>query len=476
MKLHDTLTDKNISVEKLLRDKEPVRLFVCGPTVYDHSHIGHARAYLVYDAFVRYLRSRGLSVFYLQNITDIDDKIIDRAWERRIPSGKFAREIERSYLRDMKRLGVTSVDRYARATDHIADIQHQIERLLAGGYAYITRSGVYFSVRKFAGYGKLSRQDVDELRAGWRIDPDPDKQDPLDFAMWKFKKHDYEPSWSSPWKSALNPDGTGRPGWHIEDTAIAEKYFGLSYDLHGGATDLKFPHHEAEVALAETLLSLSPATRKKHFVRIWMHAGLLNIRKEKMSKSAGNMVFIKDFLANHSSESLRLMVLMHHYRSPLDYSDELARQAETAYGSLLAFIGKLSFSARPIAPPADAVTRAAAAAKKKFAAALDDDFNTPKALAALFEFMNACEPRVWAYSAADARAIADALRQSLETIGFSLRPGRISVSARLIAAARAAARRRGLFSVSDALRSFLERSGYAVEDTPLGQWLWRNIF
>ncbi|MEK7146691.1 MAG: cysteine--tRNA ligase, partial [Patescibacteria group bacterium] len=279
LKIYNTLSGKKESLKKPAN--RALKLFVCGPTVYDYSHIGHARTYLFFDIFARYLKSLGFKTFYLQNITDIDDKIINRANREKKNISAVARFFEKEYYRDMKTLAVESVDCYGKAGDFIKEIQRQIQTLVKKGFAYKTKNGVYFEVKKFKNFGKLSRQNLNALRPGWRIEPDPGKKDPLDFALWKFSEQ--KPYWPSLW-------GKGRPGWHIEDTAITGKIFGSQYDLHGGGNDLKFPHHEAEIAQAES------ASGKKPFVKIWLHTGFLLVNGEKMSKSLGNFITIKDFL------------------------------------------------------------------------------------------------------------------------------------------------------------------------------------
>ncbi|HMB17653.1 MAG TPA: cysteine--tRNA ligase, partial [Candidatus Paceibacterota bacterium] len=312
MKIQDTLRDKKIEIKK---DKEN-HMFVCGPTVYDYSHIGHARTYLVFDLFVRYLKSQDFKIKYVQNITNIDDKIIERGKKQNKNPLKIADKFEKKYYQDMENLGIDTVDHYVKATDVIPEIISQVKKLIEKDFAYQTKTGIYFKVRKFKDYGKLSNQDIDALKSGSRVKTAEDKEDPLDFALWKLnqpkskikpdKKQpifiNNEPAWKSPW-------GWGRPGWHIEDTAISEKFFGPQYEIHGGAEDLKFPHHESEIAQQEA------ASGKKPFVKIWMHTGFLTVESKKMGKSLHNFITIRDFLKNHAPETLRFMVMSHHYRS-----------------------------------------------------------------------------------------------------------------------------------------------------------------
>ena len=291
-----------------------INLFVCGPTVYDDSHIGHARTYIAFDVVARYLKYKGYSVFYLQNITDVDDKIIQRAAETGASPRSLAKRFEQRYLEDMHALGVTNVNYYARATEHIPEIIGQIERLSELGFAYETETGIYFDESRFEDFGKLSHQNVEDLKKH-RIEPDPTKRNPGDFSLWKKRQDGEEVTWDSPW-------GKGRPGWHIEDTAITETYFGAQYDIHGGAMDLIFPHHEAEIAQMEA------TSGKKPLVRYWMHTGFLNVKGEKMSKSLGNFTTIRDMLQKYEADAFRFFVLLAHYRSPIDFSEEALEQAQ----------------------------------------------------------------------------------------------------------------------------------------------------
>ncbi len=312
IKIYNTLTRSKENFKPLNGNR--IKLFVCGPTVYDYSHIGHARTYISFDVIARYLKYRGFSVFYLQNITDIDDKIINRA----ISTGKdpldLAREFEAEYLKDMESLGVENVNLYARATEHIEEIKAQIETLLEAGFAYETDNGVYFDISKYPDFGKLSNRKIEDLNVH-RISPDSNKRNPEDFALWK--KKDKELVWNSPW-------GAGRPGWHIEDTAITEEYFGPQYDIHGGGLDLIFPHHEAEIAQMES------ASGKKPMVRYWMHTGFLNVKGEKMSKSLGNFITIKELIKKYPPEVFRFFVISTHYRSPIDFSHEILEQSQNS--------------------------------------------------------------------------------------------------------------------------------------------------
>ncbi|MEK7537914.1 MAG: cysteine--tRNA ligase, partial [Patescibacteria group bacterium] len=308
LKIYNTLSGKK-DLFKPIKGRQ-VNLFVCGPTVYDYSHLGHARAYIIFDAFVKYLRHLGFKVFYLQNITNIDDKIIARAREKNVAPKNLAKPFEKEYLNDMKLLGVDSVSKYARATDYIKEIISQVQRLEEKGFAYkIEEDGIYYNIAKFKDYGKLAGRTVLQADDGVsRIDYSKDKKNRGDFCLWKLKQSEQEPSWNSPW-------GQGRPGWHIEDTAITEKFFGPQYDIHGGARDLIFPHHQAEVAQMEAI------SGKKPLVKYWMHAGFLTVNHTKMSKSLGNFITISDFTKRCAPNYLRFFIVKNSWRSPMDYSE-----------------------------------------------------------------------------------------------------------------------------------------------------------
>lgn len=369
--IYNTMTRQK---EPLKINENKIKLFVCGPTVYDHSHIGHARTYISFDVIVRYLKHEGYSVFYLQNITDIDDKIINRAKEQKTDPLELSHKFEKEYLNDMKTLNVNNVNFYARATEHMDEIIAQIEDLIEKGYAYDTPTGVYFNVNKKEDFGKLSNRNLDDLQ-NTRIDIDTTKKDPKDFALWK--KQDEKPYWDSPW-------GKGRPGWHIEDTAITESYFGPQYDIHGGGLDLIFPHHDAEIAQMEA------ASGKEPLVQYWMHTGFLNVQGEKMSKSLGNFITIKKLLENYEPDVYRFFVLSTHYRSPIDFSDNILKQAENSLKRLQNTV-KLTQEQQmknnlPENDDTYNIKDKLELFKTEFFNAMNNDFNTPIALSNLFDF------------------------------------------------------------------------------------------
>ncbi|MDX1608125.1 MAG: cysteine--tRNA ligase [Candidatus Spechtbacterales bacterium] len=371
MKLYDTLTKEKKGL-KPLKDKE-VGIFVCGPTVYDLSHIGHARTYVAFDMFVKYLRHAGYKVNYIQNITDIDDKIIKRAKENNEDTRQLAKRFEEEYYKDMASLGINSVDSYRRATDHIDEIISQVERLLKEGFAYeIENDGIYFNISKFKDYGKLSGRTAEAAEdATSRIDESVNKKNKGDFALWKLSKP-AEPKWPSPW-------GDGRPGWHIEDTAITEKHLGEQYDIPGGARDLIFPHHEAEIAQMEAI------SGKKPLVNYWMHSGFLTVGGEKMGKSLGNFVTIREALENYSPQTLRLFFITKHYRSPIDFTQEGLQEAKSNTEKIEEFLLNLE---KIKINNEKGELKEIQTYMQNFWNYLEDDFNTPRAFAELFQLIN----------------------------------------------------------------------------------------
>ncbi len=475
MKLFNTLSNQKEALEKPIG--RPLNLFVCGPTVYDAAHLGHARTYIAFDALVRFLRSQEWSVFYLQNITDIDDKIIERARERGVKPAKLSAEYGKAYKKTMKKIGVASVDTYAEASEYIPQIVSQVEALIAKGFAYrIEGSGYYFDITTFPDYGKLSGRTVEQAEdAVTRIDVGIRKKNRGDFALWKFvdvpvkdqsKKFTHvqgEPAW----KASL---GWGRPGWHIEDTAISEAFFGPQYDVHGGAEDLKFPHHEAEIAQQEA------ASGKKPFVKMWLHTGFMRVKGEKMSKSLKNFVTIDEFLEKHSAVALRWLILSHHYRSPINFDDAAVEQAERVLASLQETLDRLYFISRRGAR-GSAQSRMFNLDERSMRAlwnnALNDDFNTPEAFGAVFSFIHELNASLWSLSRKEAKHAITHIAQAFETVGIELTPAKPSREAQSLAEERELYRGSKQFAQADALREKLLSLGYTVDDTPLGAFVRR---
>ena len=377
LNVYNTLSGKKEEFVPL-KDGE-VGMYACGVTVYDHSHLGHARGAVVFDVIRRYLMHKGYRVKYVRNFTDVDDKIIKRAAELGVGWKDIAEKYTLEYIKDMDALGVDRPDVEPKATDHIGEIIEIVKRLVERGYAYASGGDVFFSVRKFEGYGKLSKKPIDEMESGARVDVNEQKKDPLDFALWKASKPG-EPSWGSPW-------GPGRPGWHIECSAMSAKHLGDTFDIHCGGMDLQFPHHENEIAQSE-------AASGRMFVKYWMHNGFVNVNKEKMSKSLGNFFTIKEILAAYEPEAIRLFLLSTHYRHPIDFSGQSLRDAKAALdryytmkealdGALMGYKaggGQVSDAAR-------ALDEKTSEFNARFYEAMDDDFNTSAVIGAIFEMV-----------------------------------------------------------------------------------------
>ncbi len=482
MQIWNTLSGRKDEVVK--PEGRPLYLFVCGPTVYDYSHIGHARTYIVFDTFVRWLRHANLPVFYLQNITNVDDKIIARAKEENKNPIRLADFFYSAHLKDMEALSVESVDKYAPATDFIPDIVKQIKTLREKGFAYeIEGDGIYFDVAKFPEYGKLSGRTAAQAEDSVsRIDESVRKRNKADFALWKFPKTAVPKTFPNKFrKFVLTQDGEpiwrtelgwGRPGWHIEDTAISERYFGPQYDIHGGGIDIKFPHHEAEIAQQES------ASGKKPFVKIWMHAGHLTINGKKMSKSLGNFVTIRDALKKYPPAVLRWFFLSAHYRTPVDYSPESINQIKTVYDRTRVFIEKLKLAAtikikeRRVSDlnVAESIQKTS----EEFENAMNDDFNTPLALASLLDLMGKFQEQIWNLGSDEAMELREFLEKSFNTFGITFKTAVIPQNVRKLAAERELCRVNKQFVQSDALRKEIGVLGYSIEDTPQGPFVYKN--
>jgi cysteinyl-tRNA synthetase len=367
VKLYNTLSRR---VENLDLQDQTVRMYVCGVTVYDNSHIGHARTIIIFDVLRRYLLSRGYKVIFVQNFTDVDDKIINRAKAEGKKADEISEKYIDSYFRDFGGLNVMRADYHPKATEHINEMIQLIDGLMKKGHAYLTLNGVYFRVKSFPGYGKLSKKSVDELESGARIEVDPSKEDPLDFALWKF--YSDEPVWSSPW-------GNGRPGWHIECSAMSHKYLGDTLEIHGGGYDLLFPHHENEIAQSESYTG-------KQFAKIWVHTGMVTINSQKMSKSLGNIVTIEQALKTWGTSPLRLYCLSVHYSKPLDYTNELLKESIQRWRQIETCAYELRFAVGG-GGEIDSMRRLCDESMQAFEAAMDDDMNTSFAVTEFVKFV-----------------------------------------------------------------------------------------
>lgn len=459
MKVYNTLSRQK--EEFRARDNE-VRMYVCGITPYADAHVGHAMSYLIFDAIRRYLEYAGYAVKHVQNFTDIDDKIIERAQRLGISPRELAERHISQFHEDMQRLNVLPAHVYPRATEEVGPIVALIRGLVEKGYAYEAGGDVYFRVTRLPDYGKLSHRSLDEMRAGARIEVGEQKENPLDFALWKAAKPG-EPFWESPW-------GHGRPGWHIECSAMSLKYLGEQIDIHGGGQDLIFPHHENEIAQSESYTGVKP------FVRYWLHNGLLQLGGEKMSKSLGNLVTIREAVEQHGADALRLFVLTSHYRSPLTYTDESLEAAERGVERLRA----AAFAEPPARDAASqeavaALAEATARARLAFTAAMEDDFNTPGAVASLFDLARdvnrAREHGVGGEALSRAQRT---LRELAGVLGFTLseRESVETVAAQpfieLLLQVRKDLRAAKQYALADKIRDQLAALGVAVEDRPEG--------
>ncbi|HEY7887569.1 MAG TPA: cysteine--tRNA ligase [Steroidobacteraceae bacterium] len=472
IRIHNSLTGEKQPLKPITPGE--VRMYVCGLTVYDFMHIGHARMMVVFDVVKRYLRYRGFSVTHVRNITDIDDRIIKRAAENGEPIGALTERFITAMNEDCDALGVVRPDFEPRATQYLPPIIAMVEKLIEGGYAYLAPNGdVMYAVAKFEGYGRLSGKRLAELRAGARVEVDEAKRDPLDFVLWKHAKPG-EPAWDSPW-------GRGRPGWHIECSAMSVAILGSHFDIHGGGLDLKFPHHENEIAQ-------TCAATGDRFAEIWMHNGFVNIDNEKMSKSLGNFFTVREVLQKvvRHAEVLRYFVLASQYRGPINYSLEPLEQADASLGRIMTALRDLP---EPAAVPGSAYSA-------RFEQAMDDDFNTPEAIAVLQTLTREINSAKDAGDAARAAALGGELRSLAAVLGITVTPKEwFSLGTKFVAQggskatagptltdgeiaeriqARIAARKAKSWAQADRLRDELAAAGVILEDKPDGRTEWRR--
>jgi cysteinyl-tRNA synthetase len=438
-----------------------VRMYVCGVTPYDYSHVGHARSAVAFDVIRRWLEHKKFRVTTVRNYTDIDDKIIARANQEAVSAADIAQRYIEAEARDMDALGVLLPTIAPKATQHVDGMIALIERLVARGIAYVVDGDVYFEIRRFPAYGKLSGRNLDELLAGARVEVDERKRDPRDFALWKAAKPG-EPSWPGPW-------GAGRPGWHIECSVMATRYLGETFDIHGGGTDLIFPHHECEIAQSE-------ADTGKTFARYWIHNGMVNFGTEKMSKSLGNTLAIREMVKRYDRDALRLWMLGTHYRHQLEWSQERVDEAGRALARLsrpIEYATKYKATQTFGQTDQQELPSGLAVSTDRFVEAMDDDFNTPEALGALFDLSGALLSRDLSVQAQVAGTVE--LQRLASILGllqreFELPPPNVH----RLSEERAAARAQRDFRRSDELRAEIQRLGWLVEDTPSGPRLTRK--
>jgi len=463
LQIYNTLARKKEDFQTIESDK--VRMYVCGPTVYDKAHVGHAMSALVFDIIRRYLEHRGYDVRHIMNYTDVDDKIIQRAYVKKMDPFELAEQYISEYVRHMQELNVLPATFNPRATGEIGNIIELIEGLVEKGFAYEVEGDVYFRVNKFEEYGKLSGRKVEDMRSGSRIDVDERKESPLDFALWKAAKEG-EPYWDSPW-------GKGRPGWHIECSAMSLSHLGEQIDIHGGGNDLVFPHHENEIAQSE-------AFSGRKFARYWVHNGMLQLSGEKMSKSLGNLVTIEEFLDEHPADVLRMMVLNSGYRSPLTFNDEVIEQTENA-------LDRIHSALKPALPDAEGLPDKDMEKlrgqiqidREGFESAMDDDFNTAGALGHVFSLVRAInQARMDGADESQLGEAQKALRELTGIFGLTLSEKETEHEAdsfiSLLVEIRTEIRKQKMWELSDLIRDRLAELGVQVEDTKSGStWSWK---
>ena len=460
MKLYNTLTRKKEEFKPLEENK--VRMYSCGPTVYNYFHIGNARPFIMFDVLRRYFEYRGYEVNFVQNFTDIDDKVIKKANEEGTTYDVIAERYIKEYFTDAQGLGIKEATVHPKATDNIDEILDIVKTLVDKGHAYDVDGDVYFRVRSFEPYGKLSHQPLDELEAGARIAVGEKKEDPMDFALWKAAKPG-EPSWTSPW-------GEGRPGWHIECSAMARRYLGETIDIHSGGVDLCFPHHENEIAQSE-------AANGKPFANYWLHNAFLNIDNQKMSKSLGNFFTVRDAAGVYGYQAIRFFMLSAHYRSPLNYSRESLEQAKAALERLNTVFKNLRFLCKngadgEMLEGEKASVAALPALRDKFCEAMDDDMNTADAVAAIFEAVREINTAAAGAGVTKAYAAAalDFMCELCGVLGIGDTEEQASNDEAIEALieARQAARKAKDFKEADRIRDELKAQGIILEDTPQG--------
>lgn len=462
MKIYNTLTRKKEDFKPI--DENEIKIYVCGPTVYNYFHIGNARPFVVFDTLRRYLEYRGKNVNFVQNFTDVDDKIINRAKEENVDPGQLSEQYIDEYFKDAQALNVKEATHHPKVTDNMTEIINFVKKLQDKGYAYEVDGDVYFDTQAFDGYGKLSGQNLEELNSGARIDVDERKKNPLDFALWKARKDPDEIAWESPW-------GLGRPGWHIECSAMSQKYLDDTIDIHAGGQDLTFPHHENEVAQSE-------AASGKTFANYWMHNGYITIDNEKMSKSKGNFFTVRDILKEYDGEVIRFFLLAGHYRSPINFSKELMEQAKSGLGRMynakatlehLIATGKGSMSDEEKAKYAEFEKY-----RDNFIKVMDDDLNTADAISVIFQLISDVNNIIKnTVSKEFAQKSLDLMLELANVLGLLEKKDDDSVGEgddeiNKLVEERQAARANKDFARADEIRDILKEKGITLKDTPQG--------
>lgn len=475
IRVYNTLTRQK---EELKSDGERIGIYVCGVTPYSETHLGHARPSVVWDVIKKYLRYRGYQTYHVQNFTDIDDKIINRSQETGIDALELAAHYAQDYLESMDALGVERADIYPKVSEHIPEIIAMIETLVERGHAYAVSGNVFYDVTSFPEYGKLSNQKLDQLQAGTRFEVDPDKKHPMDFALWKKAKPD-EPAWDSPW-------GRGRPGWHIECSAMSNKYLGPEFEFHGGGCDLIFPHHENEIAQSE-------AATGRPLAKYWLHNGMLNLKHEKMSKSQGNFITVKDVAAKYPKELIRFYILSSHYRSELEYHDQKLEEVGRGWqrfndcvNGLAKLIDEPQGEIGELSGDEAVLLDAVRTAEAKFIEAMNDDFNTAMAIGVLFELLHQVNSYIAkGNNSLEANYVLHEAYQLFSKLAGDIlgiiRPDEVQISGltqplmELLLELRTELRSQKQYQLADYIRDELAKLNIVIEDTPNGpRWKIRS--
>lgn len=466
MKIYNTLTRRKEDFVPI--DENEIKIYVCGPTVYNYFHIGNARPFVVFDTFRKYLEYRGKNVKFVQNFTDVDDKIINKAREEGVSPQEISEKYIEEYFKDVKALNVKQASVHPKVTDNMQEIIAFVKDLIDKGHAYEVNGDVYYSTRSFDGYGKLSKQNIEDLESGARIEVGDIKQDPLDFALWKARKVADEPAWDSPW-------GMGRPGWHIECSVMSTKYLGETIDIHAGGQDLTFPHHENEIAQTE-------AHTGKPFANYWMHNGYITIDNEKMSKSKGNFFTVRDILRDYQGEVIRFFLLAGHYRSPINFSQELMEQAKSSLARMQNAKNNLKHLVEKgqgsLTPEEESKLQSLEKYREKFISAMEDDLNTADAISAIFELIKEVntmvKDEVSGKFAEKCLSLLDELTNVLGILREESKEDDLDDEIRKLVEERQEARKARNFARADEIRDILKARGITLEDTPQGIRIVKN--
>ena len=459
MKIYNTLTRRKEEFEPIRKGQ--VNIYVCGPTVYNYIHIGNARPIVVFDTLRRYMEYRGYKVKYVQNFTDVDDKIINRAKDEGVSALEISERYIKEYFDDADALNVRRADVHPKVSEHIDEIENFVDTLVGKGFAYEADGDVYFSTRKFPEYGKLSGQNIEDLEAGARIAVGEVKEDPIDFALWKARKTEDEIAWESPW-------GLGRPGWHIECSAMARRHLGATIDIHGGGEDLQFPHHENEIAQSECCNGVT-------FANYWMHNGFINIGGSKMSKSAGNFFTVRDIRQKYTGEEIRFLLLSGQYRGPIEFSEEMMQQSRSSFNRIKNCLDDIEFMIKTgtdgeLSAEEEKSIASFDGFRQEFIKAMDDDLNTADGISAVFELVTEINTMLrGGTSKAYAKAALDIFNELTGVLGI-IKSKEISIDedVEALVEERQQARKNKDFARADEIRDELKARGYTLKDTPQG--------